>query len=178
MIKVQLTRLPPSLLAAYPSGYRLTRVCPHVTGRKYMPKNSLQNFIERITPIWGPLSSEVVAACRQHLEELVKASTKEAWLATLHREGKAYNELYREPKHGFMLLAHTEPAGLYRAPHDHGRGWVIYAIQQGEIEMGTYARVEGPDDSVKLVKRNSTLVKPGQVQVYLPGDIQIGRAHV
>jgi hypothetical protein len=136
-----------------------------------MPKNSLQNFIERITPIWGPLSSEVVAACRQQLEELVKASTEEAWLATLHREGQAYKELFREPKQGFMLLAHTEPAGLYRPPHDHGRGWVIYALQKGEIEMGTYARMEGPDGSVKLVKRNSTLVKPGQVQVYLPGDI-------
>jgi len=36
--------------------------------------------------------------------------------------------------------------------------------------MGTYARV---DDAfgTRLVKRNSTLVRPGQVQVYLPGDI-------
>lgn len=70
-----------------------------------------------------------------------------------------------------MLLAHTEPAGLYRPPHDHGQGWVIYAIQQGEIEMGTYARTEAPDGRIRLVKRNSTWVGPGQVQVYLPGDI-------
>lgn len=70
-----------------------------------------------------------------------------------------------------MLLAHTETAGLYRPPHDHGRAWVIYAIQQGEIEMGTYARIEDSDGSVQLVKRNATLVRPGQVQVYLPGDI-------
>ena len=55
--------------------------------------------------------------------------------------------------------------------HDHGRGWVIYAMQQGEIEMGTYARVEDPDGQVRLVKRDSTLVRAGQVQVYLPGDI-------
>lgn len=47
----------------------------------------------------------------------------------------------------------------------------MYALQQGEIEMGTYARIEGPHGSVKLVKRNSTLVRPGQVRVYLPGDI-------
>lgn len=45
------------------------------------------------------------------------------------------------------------------------------SIQQGEIEMGTYARVENEDGSAKLVKRNSTVVRPGQVQVYLPGDI-------
>jgi hypothetical protein len=136
-----------------------------------MSKNSLEKFTEGVNSIWGPLSSEVVAGSRQYLEELVKAPAKEAWLATLHRESSAYNELYRDPTHGFVLLAHMEPAGLYRPPHDHGRGWVIYALQHGEIEMGTYARIEAPDGSVKLVKRNSTLVRAGQVQVYLPGDI-------
>jgi len=136
-----------------------------------MAKNSLEQFIEGVRQIWGPLTSEVVAGCRRHLEELVKAPSTEEWLAALHREAPAYNEMYRDPTQGFVLLAHTEPAGLYRPPHDHGRGWVIYAIQQGEIEMGTYARIENPDGSVKLVKRDSTLVRPGQVQVYLPGDI-------
>lgn len=136
-----------------------------------MTKNSLEEFIEGVRKIWGPLTSEVVAGCRQHLEELVKAPSTEEWLAALHRDAPVYNELYRDPVHGFVLLAHTEHAGLYRPPHDHGRGWVIYAIQQGDIEMGTYARIEAPDGSVKLVKRDSTLVRPGQVQVYLPGDI-------
>jgi hypothetical protein len=136
-----------------------------------MSKNSLEKFVERVTPIWGALSSELVASCRQHLEELIKAPATEEWLAKLHREGKAYDELYLDPTRGFVLLAHTEPMALYRPPHDHGRGWVIYAIQEGEIEMGTYARTEASDGSVKLVKRNSTLVRPGQVQVYLPGDI-------
>ncbi|MDP1768816.1 MAG: hypothetical protein Q8L74_08435 [Nitrospirota bacterium] len=135
-----------------------------------MAKNSLEKFIERVRQIWGPLTSEVVAGCRQQLEELVQAPSTEEWLAALHRDAPAYNELYRDPAHGFVLLAHTEHTGLYRPPHDHGRGWVIYAIQQGEIEMGTYARIEAPNGSVKLVKRDSTLVRPGQVQVYLPGD--------
>lgn len=136
-----------------------------------MSKNSLEKAVEGIGSIWGPLSSELVAACRQHLEELLKTSPTEAWLAALHAEGPASQEMHRDPAHGFVLLAHTEHAGLYRPPHDHGRGWVIYAMQQGESEMGTYARIENPDGSVKLVKRGSTLVRPGDVQVYLPGDI-------
>ena len=37
--------------------------------------------------------------------------------------------------------------------------------------MVTYARIEAPDGGLKLVKLDSTLVRPGQVQVYLPGDI-------
>lgn len=136
-----------------------------------MAKNTFETSIEGIRSVWGPLSTEVVAGCRQHLETLVKSPVTEEWLAVLHREAAANRELYRDPAHGFVLLAHTESAGLYRPPHDHGRGWVIYAIQQGEIEMGTYARIESPDGRVKLVKRDSTIVRPGQVQVYLPGDI-------
>jgi predicted metal-dependent enzyme (double-stranded beta helix superfamily) len=69
------------------------------------------------------------------------------------------------------LLAHTEPAGLYRPPHDHGRSWVVYGVQQGISEMTTYARVTDADGTMSLVKRGSTLLHPGEVQVYLPGDI-------
>ncbi|MEO8081012.1 MAG: hypothetical protein ABI641_10805 [Caldimonas sp.] len=136
-----------------------------------MDRNTLDASMEGIRSVWGPLSSEVVAGCRDHLEHLLEASATEQWLAALRREGPPNRELYRDPTQGFVLLAHTEYAGQYRPPHDHGRGWVIYAIQQGEIEMGTYARIEDPVGNIRLVKRNSTLVGPGQVQVYLPGDI-------
>ena len=124
-----------------------------------------------IKSVWGPLTSEVVDGCRRQLESLVKAPASEEWLAALHRDAPGNREPYRDLAHGFVLLAHTEHEGLYRPPHDHGRAWVIYAIQQGEIEMGTYGRIEDPDGSVRLVKRGATLLRPGQVQVYLPGDI-------
>ncbi len=134
-------------------------------------KNTFDASIDGIRSVWGPLSTELVAGCCQHLRRLLQSPVTEEWLAALHREAPAYQELYRDPEQGFILLAHTEPAGLYRPPHDHGRGWVIYALQQGEIEMGTYARIENADGSVQLVKRGSTLVRAGDVQVYLPGDI-------
>jgi hypothetical protein len=136
-----------------------------------MVRNSLDTFIESVRSSWGPLTSELVAGCRQHLEELLKAPATEEWLAALHRDAPENKELVRDPAHGFVLLAHAEYAGLYRPPHDHGRGWVIYAVQQGEIEMGTYVRVQGPDGSVQLVKRDATLVRRGQAKVFLPGDI-------
>jgi hypothetical protein len=136
-----------------------------------MVKDSLEAFIERVRTVWGPLSSELVASCWQYSEALLKASNTEQWLAALVRDAPAYQELYRDPTHGFVLLAHAEYAGLYRPPHDHGRGWVIYAVQQGEIEMVTYVRIEEPDGKVRLVKRDATLVRAGQVKVFLPGDI-------
>lgn len=136
-----------------------------------MSANSLQDFIAGMRAAWGLLTSELVAASREHAERLLQASPNEPWLAELLRDRPASEELYRDPDHGFILLNHTEHAGLYRPPHDHGRSWVIYAVQSGEMEMRTYARVEDPETGVRLVQRDSTLVRAGEVQVYLPGDI-------
>ena len=136
-----------------------------------MARDTLEASMQGMRSIWGPLSSEVVAGACEQLQRLADAPVTEDWLARLHRNGPANEELCRDPEHGFVLLAHTEQLGQYRAPHDHGRGWVVYAIQQGEIEMGTYARLESPDGSVRLVRRGATLMRPGAVQVYLPGDI-------
>jgi hypothetical protein len=136
-----------------------------------MASNALETFIQGVRSAWGPLTTEVVAACRRELEALTAAPPSEPWLAELHASAPANRELYRDPEHGFVLLAHTEPAGLYRPPHDHGRGWVLYGLQSGGIEMGTYGRVEDAGGQVRLVERDRTLLVPGQAQAYLPGDI-------
>lgn len=136
-----------------------------------MKTNSLQRFAEHLHAIWGPLTSELVAGSRKHVQTLLETPEAEDWLAALHEEAPETRELYRDSKHGFLILAHVESQGLYRPPHDHGSGWVIYAVQRGETEMGTYARVVAADGTVRLVKRGASVIRPGQVRVYLPGDI-------
>lgn len=136
-----------------------------------MAHDSLQTAMATVSALWGRLSTELVAAARAQIAALAQASPEERWLADLHRDQPASRELYRDPRHGFVLMAHFEAAGLYRPPHDHGRSWVIYAVQQGESEMGTYGRVDDAGGKARLVKRNATVVGPGQAQVYLPGDI-------
>jgi hypothetical protein len=136
-----------------------------------MADTALDTFIASVRSEWGPLSTALVTACSRHLATLLQAPATEPWLADLHAAKPLARELYRDPEHGFVLLAHTEPAGLYRPPHDHGRSWVVYGVQQGESEMGTYGRFEDEAGRPRLVKRNATVVGPGQVQTYLPGDI-------
>lgn len=137
-----------------------------------MARDFLETFVEEAKAAWAPLTTETAAIYRHLLEELTKAPAAETWLAELYEhppfEGK---ELYRDPEHGFLLLTFTEREGLYRPPHDHGRGWVIYAVQQGELEMGTFVRVTGPHRTAYLVKRESYRVHTGECRVYLPGDI-------
>ncbi len=133
--------------------------------------NTLEHFIQSVRTDWGPLTSEFAEHCRMQLEMLLRAPIQEPWLAELLNTAPLSQELYRDPEHGFVLLAHTERAGLYRPPHDHGRSWVIYGMQHGSIELGTFARITEPGEEVRLVKRNAAPMQAGQAQVYLPGDI-------
>lgn len=136
-----------------------------------MNSDALTTFIEQTRAVFGPLTTDMVASVRAQLERLAKTPGTERWLQALHEEVPASKELHRDGTHGFVLLAHSEPTGLYRPPHDHGRGWVIYALQRGEMEIGTYARVEEADGRVRLVKRDASPLRAGEARVYLPGDI-------
>lgn len=136
-----------------------------------MMSNALDAFAAAVSADWGPLSTERIAAVRRQMEILLGVAPTQTWLEDLRRSLPANRELIRDPQHGFILQAHTEPTGLYRPPHDHGRSWVIYAVVDGESEMGTYGQTRDVSGTVHLVKRDTTRVKPGQVQVYLPGDI-------
>lgn len=133
--------------------------------------NALETFIARVRACWAPISSSVVAQCRDHMTALLAADPAEPWLAELLESGPASRELYRDPDHGFILLAHTEHNGLYRPPHDHGRSWVVYGTQSGAIEVGTYGAIAASDDELRLVKRDATQLAAGQAQAYLPGDV-------
>lgn len=134
-----------------------------------MTGTSLDRFVSAVQDDWGPISTPLVAQCRRHLDALGLADVYEDWLAELIAERPATRELHRDPS-GFMLLAHAEQQGLYRPPHDHGRAWVIYGVQSGELEIGTYAHVtDGEGD--RLVQRDTFVLRPGEARAYLPGDI-------
>lgn len=68
---------------------------------------------------------------------------------------------YRDPDLGFILFYYTESKGDYRIPHNHGDAWVIYAVVEGEVEMGNY---------FNWVKQTEVLSK-GDTRIYFPGDI-------
>jgi hypothetical protein len=136
-----------------------------------MTTTALDRFIAGMRSNWSAISTRLVARSRQHLAELTLADPTEPWLAELHADRPASRELHRDAAHGFMLLAHSESRGLYRPPHDHGRAWVVYAVQSGELEVGTYARVTDPEGRVRLVRRDMHVLRPGEARAYLPGDI-------
>lgn len=136
-----------------------------------MANDTLSQFIDDTHDNFGPLTTELVSAVRDQLQRLTATPTSERWLQMLHEESPGSKELYRDPKHDFILLAHSEPTDLYRPPHDHGDGWVIYALQRGEMEIATYARVKDARGDVRLVRRDVSTLEAGEARIYLPGDI-------
>jgi hypothetical protein len=136
-----------------------------------MAKDTLDSFVAAMRAEWAPVSTDLVAHCRAQLDRLTAADPGELWLTGLQEQRPATRELHRELDHGFMLLAHSEQAGLYRSPHDHGRAWVVYAVQSGALEVGTYVEVAEPDGRRKLVRRETIVLRPGEARAYLPGDI-------
>lgn len=140
-----------------------------------MTNPSLHRFLDGARAAWGPLSSPLAARIREGLAVLSLAGADEPWLAALLQDRPETRELHRDPDHGFLLLAHAERGGLHRPPHDHGRGWVAYAVLRGEMEMTTYARIEDPEGAPRLVARESYVLRPGEARVYLPGDLHSTR---
>lgn len=134
-----------------------------------MQESYIDLLMKRAGEIWGPLSTELVANARMLMEELAAAAAAQKIGGTLVEAGSSV-ELHRNSRHGFILSAYSENEGRYREPHNHGACWVVYAVVEGDVEMGTYG--ESPSGRGGfLVRRDSTCMGPGAAKVFLPGDI-------
>ena len=67
-----------------------------------MKNNSLENFIQEIKKIWGPLSTETVSKSQKLLTELSKTLNYEEWISKLLSKPDVEEELYRDPDHGLF----------------------------------------------------------------------------
>lgn len=130
-----------------------------------MKQDPLTKFIENMRQIWGPLDSNLITKSQLLLEDLLTDAASDVGNISESRT------LYQDPDHGFILLSHTEEKNLYRPPHDHGDGWVIYGVKKGEMEMGTYKRLQDVSGEPHIVHRGVERLKQEDSRVYLPGDI-------
>jgi hypothetical protein len=61
---------------------------------------------------------------------------------------------------------YTEKRGQYRRPHNHGDAWVVYTVESGVMEMGTYELKQGVPVLLEMVRLTS-----GESKTYLKGEI-------
>lgn len=136
-----------------------------------MSRSTLDTVTTELARCWTGLDTATVHRARDLMRTLTRAPAGEPWLAQILEAQPESVELYRDPEHGFLLLAHVEQRGSYRSPHDHGSGWVVYAVQSGVTRMGSYRAFDGPDHAPRLVSRGARDLLAGDCEVYLPGDI-------
>jgi quercetin dioxygenase-like cupin family protein len=110
--------------------------------------------ISELQDSWTHLTKDSINAVQSTLQTLAKDSDVKNQLFAGTLSLPKGLELHRDQKEGFVLLAYSESHGTYRAPHDHGRAWVIYVVASGSIEMGNYFNANS-----------------GDARIYYPGEI-------
>lgn len=136
-----------------------------------MHTNALSFFIEQARSHWSGLNTNTVVNIKKLMKGLANTPSTELWLQELHSAQRESVELYRDSEYGFILLAHVEKRGRYRRPHNHGAGWVFYAVQHGQMEMASYGQVTDSTGETCIVSRGTQTLRQGHCNAYLPGDI-------
>lgn len=132
-----------------------------------MSETTLDATIDELYEIWDLPSEPTPKRCHELMERLAASDTSEPWLADFWSDDVEGRELYRSPTHGFLLLMHRKRRGDYVPPHDHGKGWVVYAVQSGAMTLWRYdRRAEG-----EVERREEETLHGGECRVYLQGDI-------
>ena len=112
----------------------------------------LTNAIKILRESWTKIDPETMKSVMSELKKV-------------QLQSKDLKELYRDPDFGFVITAYRETKDTYRIPHNHGRGWVIYTVLEGIMEMGSYGFID------KLFLRNIEMLDAGKSTLYFPGDI-------
>lgn len=133
--------------------------------------HELSPFISETRTAWESINIESMLKIRLLVGNLAKNETVQKSLQESISSLSKGIELYRDEEYGFVLLAYTESQGTYRVPHNHGNGWVVYAVVDGVVEMGNYINLVQPNGLPKLILKDSYNMRAGDSNIYYPGDI-------
>lgn len=137
-------------------------------------------FIQKVREAWSDENDRTLPMrVKAIMDRFVAVSgADELWVARLVQDALPARELYRDAKHGFILMGHIHTGGHHTPPHDHGPCWVLYGVGRGEIEITTYRRTDDGrvPGKATLEEKDRTRLTPGVVRAYLPGDIHATRA--
>ena len=130
-----------------------------------MNKLDLNPIFAEIKSSWEMPDNTSIECAKSIVKKLSESLELKHFLAK--EEITKGKELYRDHERGFVLIAYSEPKDFYRVPHNHGNSWVVYAVIEGIIEMGTYTLA----NQNHLIKKDKYQMESGDTQVYFPGDI-------
>jgi hypothetical protein len=120
---------------------------------------------------WNDLTIDSISSIRATIKKMASDPEIQSYLQVITRELPKGVEIHRDNTEGFILLAYPESKATYRAPHNHGNAWVIYAVVSGEVQMGSYINSPRTDGSERLILKSRETLKAGDTQIYYSGEI-------
>lgn len=139
-------------------------------------RQQIEKTVSELQSSWKNLSIESIDKIKLAIKTLATDPAFQNQLQLKSQELARGLELYRDQTSGFVLLAYSEVNGKYRAPHDHGNAWVVYAVATGQVEMGNYFKSILPNGHLKLVLKNRENLESGDIRIYYPGEIHDTRS--
>jgi hypothetical protein len=134
-------------------------------------KTKIDATVTEMRARWKNLTMDSIRDIQDLIKNLGQDPDVKGALQEATRDLPKGLELYRDPAEGYILLAYTEARGTYRMPHNHGDAWVIYAVVDGQVDMGCYFNATGADGSNHLVLKSQETLQAGDTRLYLPGEI-------
>jgi hypothetical protein len=131
----------------------------------------IENSIIDIKKSWEDLNIDSIGKIRSMVGVMASDPEIQSYLQEVTRELPKGLEIHRDTAEGFILLAYPESKATYRAPHNHGNAWVIYAVVSGEVEMGSYINSLRADGADRLILKSRETLKVGDTQIYYSGEI-------
>lgn len=129
-------------------------------------KNLTHVFETKVSQAWQHNENEKISAASAEFQKLLQNAEFHSHLtAQFSTMCGGQIELLRSQEHGFILTAYAEKQDVYRQPHNHGNGWVIYGVIGGQMEMHTYELANG------LAVKEADMLYSNDFKVYLQGQI-------
>jgi hypothetical protein len=131
----------------------------------------IENAVKDIKKSWEELSLGSIEKMNSRIAALSSDPEIQSYLQEVTRDLPKGVEIHRDQTEGFILLAYSEVKATYRAPHNHGKAWVIYAVVSGEVEMGTYINFPRANGEDRLILKSRETLKSGDTRIYDSGEI-------
>jgi len=131
----------------------------------------IETAVSDIQKSWEDLSINSIESIRSTVAAMSGDSDIQSYLIVATKDLPKGIELHRDQSEGFILLAYPEVKATYRAPHNHGNAWVIYAVVAGEVEMGSYINSPRISGAERLILKSRETLKTGDTRIYFPGEI-------
>lgn len=131
----------------------------------------IEKAVFELQNAWKNLTMESVDKIKTTMQTLANDQELIPQLLRETRNLPGGLELYRDKAEEFVLLTYSESQGTYRAPHNHGSAWVIYAVVAGDVEMGNYFEASSSYRPNHLILKNREILPAGNIRIYLPGEI-------